>query len=991
MGCRDSAGSSPRCSTAARSRPRTSRAILQPFVGHRMAKAGLELAVLDAALRAEGRPLGEYLGAVHDRVPSGVIGRHPARSRRARRGRPAATSTRGTCASRSRSSPAATSPRPPPCATRSARIPLQVDANSAYTLADIDTLAELDRFDLLLIEQPLQEDDIVDHATLARHLRTPVCLDESIVSLKAATDALALGAASVINIKAGRVGGYLEAVAIHDLCRDAGDPGVVRRHARDRHRPRGERRARGPSGLHAPGRRVGVEPVLPPRHRDRARRARGRSRARADRPRARRRDRPGRARGLHGRAGDSCGGERRAAAHRAARRARRARPRAGAAAPRAAAGCRRRSAAGRDRRCPTGSRSRSCSCGPMSPRARRRSRCVNGTDERARRSDRVAVDDPRFAGPAVRVVDRESRHPRRAHRRHPGAAARRRLRRCGASGCRSRGTVTLDVLDRRRPVEATAPLPDPLGFSPPLHERECRAPALAEAADLTFTVVRRRRRAGVPADLELLDRADRRGRRAVIRGIQTTNLLTFGAGGRRHVDTYPLDLAVTAADTAPVVVSLPLVPLRCDPHAVQEDKRGTVFTLEVELDGEPGAIEVAAPEDMRGQILTWVADWCGFGGWLDRSLSRRSLRACRCAALRRPASHRLRQARDAMAPLASAGTADSTARQIPCAPRTCGTYAVRMAPGRRSASAHPTRSSTSGSLRRSLTVGAVLAAALVLLTGCFGSDAEPDTAATATSPTTAARTSSSRPRPRRSTCSTRSPTAFKESPRARRRSTTCATVRPINVSSGEATRILTAGRRLAGREHAALADAVVAGLDGVDRARRGRGIPGPRRRAGVVHPHAGRLRRARDDGARARLARRRDRHHRLRASCAPTRRAGGASASRCGARSRSRRPTRTRRRPGSRRSSCSRTRPPARPPTSRPTTSPPPRTSRACSRSASSTTATRPARCSRPCTTRPRTARAAPATSRPSRSRRPRSSTTTRATPTRTRSSPARR
>ena len=103
-------------------------------------------------------------------------------------------------------------------------IPLQVDANSAFTLADADALAELDRFDLLLIEQPLQEDDLVDHATLARRLHTPVCLDESITSRKAAADALALGAASIINIKAGRIGGYLEAVAIHDLCRDAGIP-----------------------------------------------------------------------------------------------------------------------------------------------------------------------------------------------------------------------------------------------------------------------------------------------------------------------------------------------------------------------------------------------------------------------------------------------------------------------------------------------------------------------------------------------------------------------------------------------------------------------------------------------------------------------------------------------------------------------------------------------------------------------------------------------
>ena len=197
--------------------------ILEPFKGHRMAKAGIELAVLDAALRAQGRPLGEYLGAVRDRVPSGVsvgIQRDPAAMVEAVRqyldegyvriklkikpGRDVAD----TAAVRDAFGP----------------ILLQVDANSAYTLADADALAELDRFDLLLIEQPLQEDDLVDHATLARRLRTPVCLDESIVSAKAAADALALGSASIINIKAGRVGGYLEAVAIHDLCRDAGVP-----------------------------------------------------------------------------------------------------------------------------------------------------------------------------------------------------------------------------------------------------------------------------------------------------------------------------------------------------------------------------------------------------------------------------------------------------------------------------------------------------------------------------------------------------------------------------------------------------------------------------------------------------------------------------------------------------------------------------------------------------------------------------------------------
>ena len=197
--------------------------VLEPFKGHRMAKAGLELAVLDAALRAEGRALGEYLGAVRDRVPSGVsvgIQHDPA----------ALVDTvgryldEGYVRIKIKIKPGRDIADTAAVRDAFGTIPLQVDANSAYTLADAATLAELDRFDLLLIEQPLQEDDLVDHAELARRLRTPVCLDESIVSDKAAADALALGSASVINIKAGRVGGYLEAVRIHDRARDAGVP-----------------------------------------------------------------------------------------------------------------------------------------------------------------------------------------------------------------------------------------------------------------------------------------------------------------------------------------------------------------------------------------------------------------------------------------------------------------------------------------------------------------------------------------------------------------------------------------------------------------------------------------------------------------------------------------------------------------------------------------------------------------------------------------------
>jgi len=103
-------------------------------------------------------------------------------------------------------------------------VALQVDANSAYTLAETETLKALDDFDLLLIEQPLAEDDLIDHARLQAELRTSVCLDESILSVRHARQALDIGACRVINIKPARVGGLVEAVAIHDLCRARGIP-----------------------------------------------------------------------------------------------------------------------------------------------------------------------------------------------------------------------------------------------------------------------------------------------------------------------------------------------------------------------------------------------------------------------------------------------------------------------------------------------------------------------------------------------------------------------------------------------------------------------------------------------------------------------------------------------------------------------------------------------------------------------------------------------
>jgi o-succinylbenzoate synthase len=98
------------------------------------------------------------------------------------------------------------------------------DANTAYTLADTDHLLELDRFGLVMIEQPLAWDDLERHARLQRRLRTPLCLDESITSLERAEDMVALGSGRIINIKPGRVGGFGPSIAIHDFCAARGIP-----------------------------------------------------------------------------------------------------------------------------------------------------------------------------------------------------------------------------------------------------------------------------------------------------------------------------------------------------------------------------------------------------------------------------------------------------------------------------------------------------------------------------------------------------------------------------------------------------------------------------------------------------------------------------------------------------------------------------------------------------------------------------------------------
>lgn len=233
---------------------------------------------------------------------------------------------------------------------------------------------------------------------------------------------------------------------------------------------------------------------------------------------------------------------------------------------------------------------------------------VNGGDTDLQIGE-VAVDDSRFTAPATRVLDgRTSTLPAGGEVdirvQLPEAA-------CSATmAAAAQPTVELAFLADGVEGTARVAAADPLGFLAPLHERECRAAALAEAATLAFTGFTPAP-PGQPATLQLTVTPTGRGEATVV-AVQTTNLLDFGPAS---VDgAFPLDLPVVPGDTGPTVVDIPLLPSRCDPHAVQEDKRGTIFDVRLSLDGEPGEIELFVGDALRGDILTWVSSWCGFAG-----------------------------------------------------------------------------------------------------------------------------------------------------------------------------------------------------------------------------------------------------------------------------------------------------------------------------------------------------------------------------------------
>jgi O-succinylbenzoate synthase len=191
--------------------------------GHQMAKAGLEMALWDLQGKLEGRSLRDLLGGVCDRVDVGVsVGIQ---------GSPEALVqvvedylAQGYQRVKIKIKPGRDVPEAQAVRRAFPKLRLQVDANSAYSLESAQALRPLDDLDLLLIEQPLAEDDLWDHHLLQARLKTPLCLDESILSARHARQALEMGACRVINIKAGRVGGLSQAVAIHDLCQAQGVP-----------------------------------------------------------------------------------------------------------------------------------------------------------------------------------------------------------------------------------------------------------------------------------------------------------------------------------------------------------------------------------------------------------------------------------------------------------------------------------------------------------------------------------------------------------------------------------------------------------------------------------------------------------------------------------------------------------------------------------------------------------------------------------------------
>ena len=203
--------------------PRDVFASLARVRGHNMAKAAIEMAAWDLAARLQHAPLSHLLGGTRAEIASGVsIGIQDSLDDLATKVRQELDA--GYRRIKIKIKPGWDVAAVEMIRARFGAVPLMVDANAAYTLADAAHLAELDRFGLMMIEQPLEYDDVRDHAKLQRRITTPVCLDESFHSVRAAAEAIALDACRIINIKPGRLGGHAESIRVHDFCAAHGIP-----------------------------------------------------------------------------------------------------------------------------------------------------------------------------------------------------------------------------------------------------------------------------------------------------------------------------------------------------------------------------------------------------------------------------------------------------------------------------------------------------------------------------------------------------------------------------------------------------------------------------------------------------------------------------------------------------------------------------------------------------------------------------------------------
>lgn len=191
--------------------------------GHNMAKAALENALWDAQARQQGLPLWKVLGGTRHEINCGVsIGIQNSHDQLLEKIDTELAA--GYQRIKVKVKPGWDFEVLTKIRARWPEITLSCDANSAYGFSSLAELQRFDEFNLLMVEQPLWHDDIFQHARLQKQLKTSICLDESILNARDAEEAIALGACKIINIKVGRLGGFSEAMAVHDVCQQNGIP-----------------------------------------------------------------------------------------------------------------------------------------------------------------------------------------------------------------------------------------------------------------------------------------------------------------------------------------------------------------------------------------------------------------------------------------------------------------------------------------------------------------------------------------------------------------------------------------------------------------------------------------------------------------------------------------------------------------------------------------------------------------------------------------------